>query len=185
MSARIIIISGSPGAGKTTIARILAENSIFEKAVHIELDDFWQYIRKGYIHPWEDNSGDQNETVVEAVAASAKRYSEGGYEVFVAGTIGPWFIDPWIKIAKNNVDVRYVVLRPNEETTVSRVAGRTQRDSFPLNIEIVKNLWSSFADLGIYESHTVDTTSQTIEESAAVIQKMLAENAFRIYEREK
>ena len=85
MPARIVVISGSPGTGKTTISRILAENSTHEKAVYIEVDDFWQYIRKGYIHPWEGGggAGNQNETVIESAAASAKRFSEGGYEVFV------------------------------------------------------------------------------------------------------
>ena len=195
MSARIVIISGSPGTGKTTLSRILAENSTYEKAVNIHLDDFWEYIRKGYIQPWLDGSGDQNETVVEAVAASAKKFSESGYEIYVDGAIGPWFLKPWLKIAKKGVDVRYIVLRPDEETTVARVIKRQwqnvnyenaedfrqESDYFPLTYEVVKDLWTSFTGLGIYESHVVDTTGQTVEESAAVIQKTLAENAFRIY----
>lgn len=32
--------------------------------------------------------------MIEAVAASAERFSAGGYEVFVDGTIGPWFLEP-------------------------------------------------------------------------------------------
>ena len=178
--ARISIISGSPGTGKTTVARLLAENSVYKKAVHIELDDFWEYIRKGYILPWENDSGDQNETVVEAVALSAEKFSQSGYEVFVAGTIGPWFIEPWLKIAQKGVDIRYIILRPNEETTVSRATARTHKDCFPLTAEIVKNLWHSFANLGIYESNIVDTTGQTVEESAALINSMTNENCFRI-----
>jgi len=181
MPARIVLISGCPGSGKTTVSRILAENSIYEKAVHIEVDDFWQYIRKGYINPWENDSGDQNEAVVQAVAASAKIYAKSGYETFIAGTIGPWFLKPWLKIVRKDVDVRYVVLRPDEETTVLRAAERRQREFFPLNTDIVKDLWHSFTDLGVYESNVIDTTGQTAEESAAVIQKMLAENAFRIF----
>jgi cytidylate kinase len=177
---RIVIISGSPGTGKTTISRMLAENSIYDKAVHIEVDDFWQCIRKGYINPWLNNSGEQNETVVESVAVSAKRYSKSGYEVWVAGTIGPWFLKPWIRMAENGIDVRYIVLRPNKETTVIRATERQQREFFPLNAEIIENLWISFTNLGKYESHVLDTTGQTIDESVMAIQKMLLENNFRI-----
>jgi hypothetical protein len=117
--ARIVLISGSPGTGKTSISRILAETSDYACAVHIHTDDFYQYIRKGYVSPWLNGAGDQNETVIESVVVSAKRFSAGGYEVFVDGVIGPWFLEPWIDIAKEGVDVRYIVLRPSEQETVS------------------------------------------------------------------
>jgi chloramphenicol 3-O-phosphotransferase len=180
MSARIIIISGSPGAGKSTVSRILAENSPHEKAVHIHTDDFYQYIKKGYIAPWQNGSGDQNETMILSAAASAEIWADGGYEVFADGTIGPWFIDPWLELVKKGFDVRYIILRPDEQATVSRVIDREKNQFFPLTDEVVKNLWNSFADMGIYESHKIDTTGLTADESAALIQKMLAEGAFRI-----
>ena len=179
-SERIVIISVSPGTGKTSIIHVLAENSTYDRAVHIHVDDFWQCICKGYIHPWLDNSGDQNKIVVESVAASTKRFSKNGYAVFVDGTVGPWFLRPWIKMAKNGADVRYILLRPDEETTVLRAAARRQREFFPLDTENIRDLWNSFSNLGKYESHVVDTTGQTVEESAAIIQKMLDEGNFCI-----
>lgn len=180
MTARIVIVSGACGTGKTTIARLLAKNSTYDYAVHIHTDDFYQYIRKGYISPWLDGSGDQNETVIDAVVASTKSFSEGGYEVYVDGVIGPWFLEQWIKLAEEGFDIRYIVLRPDEETTISRAFERTQRDYFPLNHDDIKNVWNSLSDLGKYESNVVDTTTQTIDESMAYIQKMLQRNAFRI-----
>ena len=180
MSARIVIISGSPGTGKTSTSKMLAEKSLYDRAVHLQIDDFWQCIRKGYIHPWLSNSGEQNETVIEAVAASASNFSKGGYEVFVDGVLGPWFLKPWSKIAKNGIDVRYIILRPAEDSTVLRAAKRQQREQFPLDTEIIRNVWNSFNNLGEYESHVLDTTGQTIVESTAIIQNKLLGDEYRI-----
>ena len=48
---RIIIITGSPGSGKTTVAKIIAKESDFTKSVHIHTDDFYHYLSKGAIPP--------------------------------------------------------------------------------------------------------------------------------------
>jgi len=177
---RICVISGSPGTGKTTIARMLADNSENEKAAHIELDDFWEYIRKGYILPWENGSGDQNETIIDAVALSAEKFAQNGYDVYVSGVIGPWFVGPWLETAQNGVDVRYIVLRPSEETAVLRATGREHKDFFPLNAQIVKDVWRNFTDLGAYESNVIDTTGQAVAESTKLISNMINEGCFRI-----
>ena len=52
---QIVIISGSPGAGKSTVSPIIAKNSLYERAVCIHTDDFYGYIRKGkgFIEPWK------------------------------------------------------------------------------------------------------------------------------------
>ena len=70
--AKIVLMSGPCGTGKTTISRILAENSPAQQTVHMHTDDFYSYIRRGYIEPWRDGSGDQNDTVISAAAACAE-----------------------------------------------------------------------------------------------------------------
>lgn len=182
MPGRIVMVSGAPGTGKTSISRILAAESACERAVHMHSDDFYEYICKGYISPWMDGAGDQNETMVASVAAAAREFSAGGYEVFVDGTIGPWFLPPWIRIADSGVDVRYIVLRPSEGITVLRAMERVQREFFPLTPEAVGEIWRSLADLGPYEPHAVDTSGQTVAESAARLRAMLEEGEFRIGE---
>ena len=180
LQPRIVILSGAPGVGKTTIARLLSEQSACTQAVHIEADEFWQFIRKGYIKPWLDDAVDQNTTTLHAVAASAEIYAQGGYDVFVSGVIGPWHIEPWLAISQKGVDVRYVILRPSESTTAQRAMERIQRDFFPLTEQSVRDVRNSFMNLNIYEPNVIDTTHQTIEESVACIAKGLEQDCYRL-----
>lgn len=46
----ILILSGPPGSGKTTIAKLLGARR--ERAVHLESDAFFDFITSGYIEPW-------------------------------------------------------------------------------------------------------------------------------------
>lgn len=57
MAARIVIVSGACGTGKTSIACLLAKNSTYAYAVHIHTDDFYQYIGRGYPLPKSDLLG--------------------------------------------------------------------------------------------------------------------------------
>ena len=63
---RIIVITGSPGTGKTTTASTVAKESDLEKSVHMHTDDFYHYLSKGAIPPYLPESNEQNLIVIEA-----------------------------------------------------------------------------------------------------------------------
>ena len=119
--SRIVIVSGPPGAGKSTIARRLAETAPGPLAVHMHTDDFYADICKGYVEAWKPESRAQNTAVMQGLAAAAAAYAGGGYQVFVDGIVGPGFFDPWKHTAAaRGLDLRFVVLRPDEPATVAR-----------------------------------------------------------------
>ena len=97
---RIIVITGSPGTGKTTTASIVAKESNMDKSVHMHTDDFFHYLSKGAIPPHLPESNEQNLVVIEAFLEAAKRYARGGYDVIVDGIVGPWFLEPWLNIVE-------------------------------------------------------------------------------------
>ena len=70
---RIIVITGSPGTGKTTTASAIAKESDLEKSVHMHTDDFYHYLSKGAIPPHLPESNEQNLVVIEAFLEAAKR----------------------------------------------------------------------------------------------------------------
>lgn len=52
--------------------------------------------------------------VTEAFLTAAKRFARGGYDVIADGIIGPCFLEPWIKTARENDEVHDIILRANK-----------------------------------------------------------------------
>lgn len=170
---RIIVITGSPGTGKTTTAAIVAKESDMDQSVHMHTDDFFHYLSKGAIPPHLPESNKQNLIVIEAFLEAAKRYARGGYDVIVDGIVGPWFLEPWRTLAREDYEVHYIVLRATKEETLRRAVERSKLDR-KTNIELVETMWKQFCNLGIYESNVIETTMYSINETVFAVKEKIA-----------
>lgn len=168
----VVIISGAPGSGKSTISRRLSEST--SPSVHLHTDDFWHFIVGGFIPPYLEESDQQNRLVLEILAKAAFGYAAGGYQVFCDGVIGPWALQPFLGNAKSSeLDLHYLVLRADQPTTLARATARTGADALT-DPEPIRSLINQFASLGELEEHTVDTTGQDVEQSAAAVAELIA-----------
>ena len=82
---RVLLLTGPPGSGKSTVARLGV--SRFERAVHLVSDEFFHFIRAGYVEPWKPESHDQNEVVMSAVVGTARTFAAAGYFTVVDGIL--------------------------------------------------------------------------------------------------
>jgi len=174
---RIIIITGSPGTGKSTAASIIAKQSNLAKSVHMHTDDFYQYIQNGVIPPYLPEAQEQNSIVIEAFLEAAKRFARGGYEVIIDGIVGPWFLKPWQKAVEEQYEVHYMILRATKEETLLRAINREKLDE-RTNISLVETMWAQFNHLERYEAHIVDTSNHTIEQTVAAIQAGIEQKCY-------
>lgn len=180
MTGRIVIVSGPPGAGKSTIARRLADGAPGDLAVHLHTDDFYTYVRKGFVAPWLPAAQAQNIAIMNALASAAAAFAVGGYEVLVDGIVGPWFFDPWLAAAKaHRIDLRYIALSPDEATTVARATARTAPSAMT-DADVVRTMWAQFQTFAPPAEHVVDTTGQTVDATVALLTAGLAEGRFKL-----
>lgn len=140
----LIVVSGPPGAGKTTVARALSKR--FEHSALVTGDDFFAFIDQGYVAPWTADAHRQNEVVVTAAAAAAGRLVNGGFTVVYDGVIGPWFLDTF-GVATGLTFLHYLVLLPSERTCVDRVRSRTGHGFS--DIDATRKMYRQFASAGI------------------------------------
>lgn len=120
--SRLIVVTGPPGAGKSTVAPRLARR--FDPSALVAGDEFFAMVRRGYIDPWTRPAHQQNQVVIAAAAAAAGRLVRGGYTVVYDGVIGPWFLDAFID-ASGLDEVDYVMLLPPERVCLRRIEDRT------------------------------------------------------------
>ena len=173
----IIILTGPPGSGKTTVGDILAAKSP-HKSVHMRADNYFDWIRAGFIPPDQPESLQQNQTALTAAAVSALTYLRSGYEVIMDGIIGPWFL-PVLHAAfvKAQAPAHYVVLRASPEVAIGRSMIRNRSET-EREMESIRALHEAFAQLGPLEPHVVDTSFISAEQAAVSLRNALPSGRF-------
>jgi tRNA uridine 5-carbamoylmethylation protein Kti12 len=171
--ASIVVITGCPGSGKTTIARRLADEQ--ETGIHLQVDDFFDGVAHP-IDPTKPESHRQNEIVIKAASAAASVFAAGDYRVFVDGIIGPWFIQTFVQALPPSQTCHYVILTAPLDETLRRALARQDADKF--GPEGVRHMHNSFSNPGDYEKHRLATDGLSVPETVSAVRGAIASNAY-------
>jgi predicted kinase len=178
----LLILTGPPGAGKTTTATLIAEH--FTPSVVLEADALWAHVVRGFIEPWKTESDEQNRALVRASLAAAARLTTSGYATVLSGHVGPWFMDlVTSELAHFSAPVVYVVLRPTLEDCLVRCNDR-QSDARHAGAlgdeEVIRQLYRSYSNLDGFERHVIDPRGLTAEETALLVVRELSSPRFAL-----
>ena len=177
--AVLLILTGPPGAGKSTIGGRVARRH--SRAVHLHTDDFWAYIVAGSIPPYEAAASEQNQTVMRVIAEASFGYARGGYFTVLDGIVGPWMLRHFRRLstAQPEVDLVYIVLRPRRQVALARAQARTTQGAL-LSQGPIGHMWDQFADLGPLESHVLDTSDDDTGATERRVQAALRNESMRL-----
>jgi len=174
----LIVVTGPPGAGKTTVSRILSH--LFEPSARIAGDEFFGFIDQGYLAPWTAAAHHQNEIVIGAAAAAAGRLAGGGYTVIYDGVVGPWFLDAFGQ-ATGLTRLHYAILLPPERVCLDRVASRVGHGFTDLDAGV--HMYADFAQADIDSRHVITSLDTADAQAARVCERVRNESMVHPAER--
>ncbi len=146
----VIVVTGPPGAGKSTVAQQLA--LLFDRSALVAGDAFFGFLHTGAVEPWRDEAHVQNAAVIAAAAAATGRLA-AYCDVVYDGVLGPWFLETFAAAAGRE-NFHYAVLLPPLEVCLERVSARrghgfTDRDA-------AGHLWRDFDRSAIDRRHVLN-----------------------------
>jgi adenylylsulfate kinase-like enzyme len=181
----LLILTGPPGAGKTTVAPLVAER--YTPSIVVEGDALRGGVVRGFIEPWKSTAHEQNRVLVRASIASASALVRGGYATVLSGHIGPWFLDELRDdLAAIGAPIVYVVVRPTIDDCLARCVERQSdpRHAGALSdVGAIRHMYERYSDLGAYEAHVVDTSSLDAGGAATLIVSAMDSSDFALIER--
>lgn len=160
----LLVVTGPPGAGKSTVARALADGAAL--SVLVEGDAFFRFLARGAIEPWQPASDDQNAVVTRAAGAAAGRFASGGFTTVYDGVVGPWFLSTFAE-ATGLGHLDYVILLPPVERCVHRIATR-EGHGFA-DEAAARKMHADFAGSSLAERHVLSDPPDDVASVAAVI----------------
>jgi predicted kinase len=172
MGPAVLIVTGSPGAGKSTTARLTA-SQIRPRSVYLEGDWLWRGLTTGSVPPWKPEAHDQNRTVIRSLAACAATLAEGGFAVAVDSVIGPWHLEEAVaEIAVKSIEIQYVVLQPALDVALERATARGAHHSGHPALtdpEVVRHMWEQFSRTDPNKYFVLDNSLLSIEDTVRLV----------------
>ncbi len=167
----LIVISGPPASGKSTIAQLLAQK--FSKSVLLSKDFIFHLVRGGHFDPWKETVAAKKQFALNnsVMRYIIKTYLSAGYTVIVEGIFENKQLAELSKAANN---IRAFRLVPSLAALKSRDRGRSLHKQIPHRLKPLHDLMKSDKGSNFYK---IDNTGFTVNQTLNLIYSQLHENS--------
>ncbi len=124
----IFLITGTPGAGKSSVSTALMRR--FPFGLHIPIDDLREWVVSGLADPvptWTGETTRQFRIARQAASHTARLYASEGFAVAIDDVIFPHEAEEIFVSTLSDFTLHKVLLQPNVEAALSRNATRTNK----------------------------------------------------------
>jgi chloramphenicol 3-O-phosphotransferase len=152
----VLILTGPPGAGKSTVARALADR--YDRVAHIDVDTLRHFVMPtGYVAPGRPGFERQQALATRNACALALNFLAERFAVIIDDVVITQFeLDRFIEGLKPASDpIHFVRLLPRLEVCQSRNLEREEARQPPSRVERV---WREFAAADAIGGSTIDSS---------------------------
>lgn len=123
----LLIVSGPPGAGKSTVSALLM--SSFDRVALVPGDDFFGFWTRGAVLPWLPEADEQNTLILRSALAASATLAAGGCPVVYDGVLRPQILPTVAQEARRHGlqvpgELHYALLLPSVRRCQQQVAER-------------------------------------------------------------
>jgi chloramphenicol 3-O-phosphotransferase len=127
--APIFLLTGTPGSGKSSVARALLQR--FKFGLHLPVDDLRELVVSGIAHPvptLTEETGRQFRLARMGAASTAKLYASNGFAVVIDDVISSVDVSSIFEPVFAEFNFHKVLLQPRLEVALERNRTRTNKN---------------------------------------------------------